>query len=516
MRSLGLLLVILIPLSHAFSADRRTITVRPLSLREAVGLALTNNIVIQLDSLTPEVARYAYRSSLGVYDPVLTLNAAVSFLDNPAQFDPKKTSSDAEYELETDPVGASLAGRLPTGLTYDLHSVAYYSHATTFFPSNLFNPLSPAFAGIQNGIRKTNAWFESTGATLAQPLLRDFWIDIYRRNSRIAQKAIEISELTANHVIQTNVAFVESSYFDLMRARDQIRADQIALDVATNFVRDIGAQLRAGVATDLDLKQAEAAAENARSALVHSEGVYATSKATFKSLITGRLQDWMNVEIEPSDNLVAVDVPVDAQQSWLLALSKRPDLLRFRKEIESQDINLEFLKNQLYPALTASGGYGWFVEDHSFSGAMNELRNGANPNYSAGLNLSFPILNVAARNNYKGGQVLKHQALLRFAKAQQDIITEVENTVSTIRYKYAQVGSTRKAREYAEAALDAQRKLLAAGRATPFAILEYQRDVSAARDAELQALADFNKAKTDLALSEGTILERHRINLQTH
>jgi len=65
---------------------------------------------------------------------VLTLSAAKTFIDQPAQFDPKKTGTDAEYELEEDPVQASLNGRSPSDLTYGLTSVATYAHVFTIFP----------------------------------------------------------------------------------------------------------------------------------------------------------------------------------------------------------------------------------------------------------------------------------------------------------------------------------------------------------------------------------------------
>jgi len=38
------------------------------------------------------------------------------------------------------------------------------------------------------------------------------------------------------------------------------------------------------------------------------------AKNNLKNLITDKLQDWMNAEIEPSDNLIAVNVPTDPRE----------------------------------------------------------------------------------------------------------------------------------------------------------------------------------------------------------
>ena len=166
--------------------------------------------------------------------------------------------------------------------------------------------------------------------------------------------------------------------------------------------------------------------------------------------------------------------------------------------------------------VNVTGSYGFQEEMHSFSDSMNELRHGANAYYSAGLLLSVPVRNVLARNNYNAGKVANQQAILSMTKLQQDIITEVDNAVKLVQSTFIQVGATRKAREFAEAALDSQIKMFNAGEVTPFMVLEFQRNVTAARSAEVLALAEFNKAKALLALSEGTILQKHNINLKLH
>src|SRR6267143_5102130 len=110
----ALLLVWHLPAVHA---QTNAPGIRSLSLEECIRLALEHNIGVQIARLTPEAARYRWKASRGIYDPVLTLSAAKTMIDQPAQFDPKKTGTDAEYELEMDPVGPGLAGRLPYGFT---------------------------------------------------------------------------------------------------------------------------------------------------------------------------------------------------------------------------------------------------------------------------------------------------------------------------------------------------------------------------------------------------------------
>jgi outer membrane protein TolC len=80
----------------------------------------------------------------------------------------------------------------------------------------------------------------------------------------------------------------------------------------------------------------------------------------------------------------------------------------------------------------------------------------------------------------------------------------------------SQTVSSRKAREFAQAALDSQIKQFKAGITNSFIVLEFERNLTTAQSVELLAVANFNKAKAKVALSEGTTLEKHKINLKVH
>ncbi|NDB76090.1 MAG: hypothetical protein EB141_10670, partial [Verrucomicrobia bacterium] len=59
-----------------------------------------------------------------------------------------------------------------------------------------------------------------------------------------------------------------------------------------------------------------------------------------------------------------------------------------------------------------------------------------------------------------------------------------------------------------------EEKKLANGKSTSFFVLQLQRDLTAARSAEIRALADYNKALAALSKSEGTTLDKASLGLQ--
>jgi outer membrane protein TolC len=104
---------------------------------------------------------------------------------------------------------------------------------------------------------------------------------------------------------------------------------------------------------------------------------------------------------------------------------------------------------------------------------------------------------------------------VKLQRLEQNIMLQIEDTVKLAQPNFERVGATREARTFAEAALEAEQTKLENGRSTSFFVLQLQRDLTAARSAEIQALADYNKALAQLALREGSVFERNNLNLRT-
>ena len=89
----------------------------------------------------------------------------------------------------------------------------------------------------------------------------------------------------------------------------------------------------------------------------------------------------------------------------------------------------------------------------------------------------------------------------------------IDNAVKVAQSDYQSVQATKQARIYAEAALDAEQKTYAVGKATTFEVLQYQNNLTTARSQEIRALANYNESLANLAAQEGNTLERYNINL---
>jgi HAE1 family hydrophobic/amphiphilic exporter-1 len=93
-------------------------------------------------------------------------------------------------------------------------------------------------------------------------------------------------------------------------------------------------------------------------------------------------------------------------------------------------------------------------------------------------------------------------------------MVQIDNAVKVAESDYQSVEATKQARIYAQAALDAEQKTYAVGKATTFEVLQYQNSLTSARSQEIRALANYNEALANLAAQEGATFERYNISIE--
>ena len=484
---------------------------RPLSLDECIQLALRNNYDIQIERLNPEIARYNLFGADGAYEPVFTFRAGEQLLTVPGGIDPKKSGIDSPYELTTDSVGMGVSGVLPTGLQYGVQATSSRLKELTDFrsvPGSLF--FYPP-----GGIRNTNQYTSSAAITLQQPLLRDFWIDRYRQTILVSQKNLKLTEMALRWRMMNLVYAVEQAYYELVYAREKEKVDAQAVHLAEQLVFGIRKQVEVGKTPALEVQQVSAQLETVRTGLFGSQQALARQRNVLKNLIADDFRSWAEVGIDPSESLMTVPYASDRVESWRNAIDRRPDLAELRLELEKQGILVRYRFNQLFPSLDLVGGFGLQSQESSSEAGLEDIRDRSKPQYGFGVVLSIPLSgNQAARNSYKASQAAKRQAVLQLKKLEQNILVQVDDSLNQVQSAHHRTESARQARLYAEMALTGEQLKLADGVSTAFFVLQYQQKLTEAHTVEIRALADYNLALAQLALSEGRSLEKNHINLQ--
>lgn len=474
---------------------------RALSLQECLELALQHNLDVQIERVNPEIERYNLSLVYAGYDPGFTLQYTHRDSTDPGTYDPNIRQIVPGSESESDTFSAGLSGLLPSGADYNIGLTSLTDSYGTRFPALLPVPFESSQGSLRFG--------------LTQPLLKDLWIDRTRMNVRVGRKSIQISELALAYRIMAIAAQVEQAYYDLIYARENVIVQEKALQLAERLLSENKQRVKVGAMAPLDEKQAESQVAARRADVIGSQRTLATQQNTLKNLLSDDYAGWGAQTIVPSERLEAFRQLLDLQDSWSKGLAQRPDLRELQVQLEQQDIVLRFNRNQLLPQLDLTGSYGLTGVGDEFSDALGGISRADGPNWSVGAIFSIPLSNRAARETYRRSQVEKRKLLLGYKKAEQSIMLEIDNALKLAQSNFERIDATQKAREFAEAALDAEQKKLENGKSTSFVVLQLQRDLTVARLEEISALAQYNKSLSELALAEGSILERHRIDIQS-
>jgi outer membrane protein TolC len=507
----GILLAVAIGWALAASAQPSSLPTNPrrISLQECLELALARNLDLQIEHLSASIARDNLWSSYGAYVPAFSFSARHDEVSQPLQFDPHKANLDFPYDLRSDKAIIGLDGKVPFGLSYDLNGLAGKREARTDFNSST-NVANDYFFGVRN----TNDYFASSGLTLRQHLLKDFWIDQEWLTVLVRRRDLKISQQLLRFQIMKTVLAVELAYYELLASRQRIRVNEQAVELKQQLVKEMKRRVEVGDLPPLDSEQAETQFQNALAALANAHEDFFDRQNALKNLFTDSFEAWANIDLEPADALEAVAVEPNRSESFRKALKDRPDLAEARLIVERNEVQVHYRLNQLFPSLDLIGHYGSdAVDPDSTRSAINDAIRFRDPSYFYGASVTLPLSNLAERSNYHASKAAKQIAELQVKKAEQDVLMQVSLWVHRVQSRFSQVGYTRKARSYAESALAVEQKKLQNGLSTTFVVLELQESVTSARTAEIQALADYNKALAQLAFSEGSIMERNKLTL---
>jgi outer membrane protein TolC len=467
--------------------------VRPISLADAVQLALRNNYDVQIIRYNPDIARFNLEATYGAYEPSLSGSAGYSYYKSPPGV--RDLGNGILFtvpgtETERDSYDIGVGGVAPTGLQYGLDSSLSHSQ-------------------VQGPLDVNSSWTFN----LRQPLLRNMWIDGTRRDILVNKKRLKISEWQLRETLINTIASVENGYYNLIQSRENIKVQRAALEYANQLLRENKTRVEVGALAPRDEKQAEAEVARAVSDLLVTEQSYAVALNAMKNLITQDFANWTNIVLDPIETLVAVPATPTLAESWRRGLTMRPDLQELKLNMEAQDITIKYLKNQLWPQLDLQGSYGHAASDPRFQGAFNQMIEDDNPHYTIGAVLDIPLGNRTTRYNLKAAKASSAQLLLQYKQLEQNVMVAIDDAIKLLQSRFQQVEASRQARLFAQDALSAEQKKYENGKSTSFLVLQAQRDLTARRFEEIQALADYNKALSGLSQAEGATLERNNLNL---
>lgn len=467
--------------------------VRDIRLTEVVELSLAKNLDIAVERLSPQAVDLQIAGIKNTYLPVLT----------------SQVGQRDFYQLPRDQLQGGQRVSVAT-TTYN----AAFTQNTPWYGGNFALTWNNNKQDSSSSFVTFNPTFTSSlTATYTQPLLRGLVIDQARQQLAITQINREIAEETLRATVTQTLSNVRQAYWDLVFARSAVDVAQRALQLADKFVEDNRARVEVGTLAPLDIVQAEAESATRRQALALAEATQQTAELALKRFIVNGTEDplWRH-ELRPIDLPALEPAPTDIEGAVRRGLERRTDLISARKNLQSSDVNLRYLRNTTMPELDLLASYGGqgiggtSIRRGSLGGeiidtipggygdALRLLTNRDYPNFNLQVNLTYNLFGSAQEAQYARARVQKNQSQARLRALELQVATEITNAALSVQSNLKRVEAAVAARELAEKRLEAEQSKFEVGMSVNFFVVQAQRDLRDAQNTELRALADYRKS----------------------
>src|SRR5204862_5330944 len=182
----------------------------------------------------------------------------------------------------------------------------------------------------------------------AQPLMRNFSIDLTRQQLQVTKLNRDISDVQLRATITNTLSNVRNAYWDYVFAVEAVQVAQKSLDLASKLVQDNQTRVEVGTMAPIDVVQAQSEQATRRQTLVAAQATKRTTELALKRLIVNGTSDpnW-NATLDPVDRPDFQPINVDLEGAVRRALADRTDLAIAKQSLESNDVTLPFLPAQI-------------------------------------------------------------------------------------------------------------------------------------------------------------------------
>jgi len=295
---------------------------------------------------------------------------------------------------------------------------------------------------------------------------------------------------------------VDVAYFDLQQADDSVRIGQESVRASVVSLRDARARYQAGVATKLEVLEAETQLARDQQLLTQSLSEQAIARRTLAAILD--LPQNVTPTAKDPPRVVGTWQP-SLQESIIAAYAFREELDQFLLDISIANSNANQALGGVQPFLNIfntlnagrfQGNQGILVD---LPGAQ-----GWNVDNTIGLNVTWNIFDGGAtRARSRAAKQQAKQATFGFADRRDTIRREVETSFYELEKNHRNLTTTAREVLSAREALRLARLRLEAGVTTQREVVNNQRDLTQAEVRHSNAISDYNKRLAELRRRTG-------------
>lgn len=430
------------PLSAAETPQETRNPEGPVSLAEAINIALENNPENHMAVARIAQAEAAIRQSNAAFFPALGFYTEYTHADAPSVYLFKKIDQ-RELPPNTDFNAPGELNNFESGLTGRI---------------NLFN-------GGRDYLRR-----------------------------RMAQTGLTISRLDRESVVNAMIASVINAYYDVLAAREFI---QIARDSVTTVQKELElmrVRLRGGSVLKSDVLSLEVRLAESEEELVRSRNRHQTA-LTALAAVMGIDPDREPV-IEAPVGFPSASIPQKYDQGLAFALARRPDLIQVRERVRQSAMAADAVRGEYLPRVDLQGKY--YLDDE------NMKYDADRDNWMAAVILNWDLFTgFSTRAAAEAASARLAETLAADRNAELSVKVDVRNAYLNLEEAGARLEVARRSMDASKESLTLVLKQFEGGSATITRYLQTELDRNRARIRAAAAYYDRQKALAEIGRAIG-------------
>jgi outer membrane protein TolC len=484
-----------------------------LSLEQAQRIALDNNLDLENARRDLRLAKLDIVRSRAGYDPYLQADASYS--------NSSKPSSQAIFGQTSETSSVTLSSGISTitggSLSLDFRNSRSES-------DSVFSTLNPSYN-------------TDLSMNFRQPILKNRFNDTRAMELLQKQNDYERTLMTLESKVLELQSQVEDAYWSLVRARLDLRLKRRSIELTERMDRITRTQVGAGVAAPVSTLQTEANLASARASLIRSENEYRKSQASLKMVLNLADQDLWSLELVPTDLPRYEPTEFDRDELVNEAMASNFSLRQLRLSISNSEVNNDQAKNRTLPQLDFRASVGvsglagtdnpqdqiietgfvvpnplppdqfpqpYIVEravipgqpsefEGDYIDSFNNMMEGDNLSWSAGLTFNLPIGNRAARSDLERTMISYEKMLSDWNDQQRQVFMNLVNLVYDLEASHRNLLAAREASRLQGQNLEIEEKKYSLGMNTSYEVMQAEESFAESRSGEIGALIEYNK-----------------------
>jgi outer membrane protein TolC len=468
-------------------------TVIPITLEDAVQLALASNLGLRADTFNRDIAREAVVIADAAYEPVFAVSASTFESETPNTV--IGTDSTSATRLSG---SASVSQRIATGAAVTLQSNLGRSEQT-------------------GGAALTNLYFGSDLAlSVRQPLLAGAGFKVNRAARDRARISVERSDINYEGRALDLIRDTELAFYTLASTHYSLDVQRTGLATAQQFLAENEARRSAGIATELDVMQARVSVANRQALIVTTEQRVRDSTDQLLALFGRR--DFSGI-LQPTGFVFAPPASLSVEASYGRAAEADTAIRNNRGLLRQLELDALVAKNNKLPRLDLVGSagingsdrYSLANTDPDIGGAVDDMLEGDAYNWQVGINLSLPWGMNEARARYRVADYTIQQQKLTLEELEQSLMVSIRAAIRAIEADKQTIEINALSSELSKREFELEKAKFDSGLSTSRLVVEAQQRWDEAKVREIQSRVQLRQDLARLRRLEGGSLQLYGV-----